>query len=211
MSESSRNGEKRFFDVDTSFPGLNPVLGRPGGDPACHRSSPCSVSARFFRRESRRVATPAASAPSRRRCRRCRRWWNCRRRRTVDPPTRRPSRNFIKLFFNGHRWWGQGILRGEVSLYHWPPVWMVLESSVWRLLFFLFLFAKQTSPNHRSMYTDTSSFSIPWWGQISQPSPWQDFPAWEQCYTTFYGWKLLHFIINQCVCPWRAFLAQSRL
>ncbi len=40
----------------------------------------------------------------------------------------------------------QGILKGEVSLYRWPPVWLV-----WNQLYdnwqFLFLFAKQTNPN----------------------------------------------------------------
>ncbi len=40
----------------------------------------------------------------------------------------------------------QGILKGEVSLYHWPPVWLV-----WNPLYdngqFLFIFAKQTNPN----------------------------------------------------------------
>jgi len=40
----------------------------------------------------------------------------------------------------------QGILKGEVSLYCWPPVWLV-----WNQLYdnwqFLFLFAKQTNPN----------------------------------------------------------------
>ncbi len=47
----------------------------------------------------------------------------------------------------------QGILKGEVSLYHWPPVWLV-----WNQLYdnrqFLFLFAKQTylnQSNRRSM------------------------------------------------------------
>ncbi len=38
------------------------------------------------------------------------------------------------------------MLKGEVLLYHWPPVWLV-----WNLLYdywqFLFLFAKQTNPN----------------------------------------------------------------
>ncbi len=38
----------------------------------------------------------------------------------------------------------QGILKGEASLYHWPPVWLV-----WNQLYdnwqFLFLFAKQTN------------------------------------------------------------------
>jgi hypothetical protein len=40
----------------------------------------------------------------------------------------------------------QGILQGEVSLYHWPPVWLV-----WNPLYdnwqFLFLFPKHTNPN----------------------------------------------------------------
>ncbi len=40
----------------------------------------------------------------------------------------------------------QGILKGEVSLYHWPPVWLV-----WNQLYdswqFLFLFEKQNNPN----------------------------------------------------------------
>jgi len=39
----------------------------------------------------------------------------------------------------------QGKLKGKVSLYHWPPVWLV-----WNQLYdnwqFLFLFAKQTNP-----------------------------------------------------------------
>ncbi len=40
----------------------------------------------------------------------------------------------------------QGILKGEVSLYYWPPVWLV-----WNQLYddgqFWFLLAKQTNPN----------------------------------------------------------------
>ncbi len=40
----------------------------------------------------------------------------------------------------------QGILRGKVSLYCWPPVWLV-----WNQLYvnwqYLFLFAEQTNPN----------------------------------------------------------------
>ncbi len=53
----------------------------------------------------------------------------------------------------------QGILKGEVSLYHWPPVWLV-----WNQLYdngqFLFLFVKQTNPNQSNS---------------------------GQCYKTFYG------------------------
>ncbi len=59
----------------------------------------------------------------------------------------------------------QGILKGEVSLYHWPPVWLVWNQLYdnWQILF---LFAKQTNPNQTSQvggqrYSDTSPFSFP--------------------------------------------------
>ncbi len=39
----------------------------------------------------------------------------------------------------------QGILKGEVSLYHWPPVWLV-QNQLYDYWQFLFLFAKQTNP-----------------------------------------------------------------
>jgi hypothetical protein len=58
----------------------------------------------------------------------------------------------------------QGILNREVSLYHWPTVWLV-----WNQLYenwqFLFLFAKQTiktSQTGGQQYSDTSPFRIPW-------------------------------------------------
>jgi hypothetical protein len=64
---------------------------------------------------------------------------------------------------NGVRSMRQGILKGEGSLYHWPPIWLV-----WNQLYanwqFLFLFAKQANPNRsnrRSMEVYTSPFSIP--------------------------------------------------
>jgi len=51
----------------------------------------------------------------------------------------------------------QGILKGEVSLYGWPPVWLA-----WNQLYdnwqFLFLFAKQavqTGQTAGQWYTDT--------------------------------------------------------
>jgi len=57
----------------------------------------------------------------------------------------------------------QGKLKGEVSLYHWPPVWLI-----WNRLYdnwpYLFLFAKQTNPNQskrRSMVQWYFPFSIP--------------------------------------------------
>jgi hypothetical protein len=40
----------------------------------------------------------------------------------------------------------QGILEGEVSLYCWPPVWLV-RNQLYHNWQFLFLFAKQTNPN----------------------------------------------------------------
>ncbi len=42
----------------------------------------------------------------------------------------------------------QGILKGEISLYSWPPVWLVWNQQYdnWQ---FSFLFAKQTNPNRR--------------------------------------------------------------
>jgi len=68
-----------------------------------------------------------------------------------------PGTNVIKLFFHclscqvriGQSvalLTNQGILKGDVSLYGWPPVWLV-----WNQLYdnwqFLFLFAKQANPN----------------------------------------------------------------
>ncbi len=58
----------------------------------------------------------------------------------------------------------QGILKGTVSLYRWPPVWLVWNQlhDNWH---FLFLFAKQTylsQSNRRSTVQWYSSFSIPW-------------------------------------------------
>jgi hypothetical protein len=52
----------------------------------------------------------------------------------------------------------QGILKGEVSLYCWPPVWLVWNQLYDNLPFLLFLLAKQTNPNricdeHCNIYT----------------------------------------------------------
>ncbi len=59
----------------------------------------------------------------------------------------------------------QRILKGEVSLYHWPPVWLV-----WNQLYgnwqFWFLSAKQTNPNQSNRRTTGQwyfPFSIPWY------------------------------------------------
>ncbi len=56
-----------------------------------------------------------------------------------------------------------GNTKGVVSLYHWPPIWLV-----WNQLYgncpFLFLLTKQNNPNQTGgqWYNDTSPFSIPW-------------------------------------------------
>ncbi len=55
---------------------------------------------------------------------------------------------------------GQGILKGEVSLYHWPPVWLV-----WNSLFCKYCQLSyswfQTRQTGGQQYSDTSPFSIP--------------------------------------------------
>ncbi len=58
----------------------------------------------------------------------------------------------------------QGTLKWQVSLYPWPPVWLV-----WNQLFdngrFLFLFAKRTDPNQQNRRSTVQwyfPFSIPW-------------------------------------------------
>jgi hypothetical protein len=33
----------------------------------------------------------------------------------------------------------QGMLKGEVSLYHWPPFWLVWKSAVWQQTIFVFI------------------------------------------------------------------------
>ncbi len=82
-----------------------------------------------------------------------------------------PSGQTVGSLFIPHGWMGkwsehtsnQGKLKGEVSQYHWPPVWLV-----WNQLYdnwqFLFLFVKQTNPdqsNRRSMVQWYFPFSIP--------------------------------------------------
>ncbi len=56
------------------------------------------------------------------------------------PRSRSRSYNFLLLSLS------QGILKGEVLLYHWPPVWLVWNQLCdnWQ---FLFLFEKQINPN----------------------------------------------------------------
>ncbi len=56
------------------------------------------------------------------------------------------SLNDHNLFLNNICYFNQEIQKGEVSLYHWPPVWLVWNQLYdnWQLLL---LFAKQTYPN----------------------------------------------------------------
>ncbi len=60
----------------------------------------------------------------------------------------------------------QGILKGEVSLYRWPPVWLV-----WNQLYdnwqFLFLFATQTNQN-QSNRGSTVQWYFPLWYSLLQ-------------------------------------------
>jgi hypothetical protein len=58
----------------------------------------------------------------------------------------------------------QGILKGEVSLCRWPPVWLIWNQQydLWQFMLVLW---KQTNPNQsnsRSTDSDISPFSIPW-------------------------------------------------
>ncbi len=59
----------------------------------------------------------------------------------------------------------QGFLKGEVSLYCWPPVWLV-----WNQLYgnchFLQNRLIQTSKTGVRQYSDTSPFSIPWTSRL---------------------------------------------
>jgi hypothetical protein len=60
-------------------------------------------------------------------------------------------------------WWlTQGILKGEISLYHWPPVWLV-----WISLFCIVsCHTADSKPVKQEVngqwYSDTFPFSIPW-------------------------------------------------
>jgi hypothetical protein len=61
----------------------------------------------------------------------------------VEHSTRNPEFKGWNPASDGSR---QGILKGEVSLYHWPPVWLV-RNQLYDNWHFWLLFAKQTIPN----------------------------------------------------------------
>ncbi len=58
----------------------------------------------------------------------------------------------------------QGIPKGKVSLYCWPPVWLFGSACITtdNLCFYLQNRLIQTSQTGGQRYSDTSSFSIPW-------------------------------------------------
>ncbi len=68
---------------------------------------------------------------------------------------------------------GQGILKGEVSLYQWPPVWLVWNQlyDYWQFCFYLQNRLIQTSQTGQ-WYSDTSPFNIPCIGP-TYPSHWK--------------------------------------
>jgi hypothetical protein len=61
---------------------------------------------------------------------------------------------------------GREYKRGEVSLYCWPPVWLVWNQLYDNWEFFIYLQNRliQTSQTGGQQYSDTSPFSIPWRG-----------------------------------------------
>ena len=83
--------------------------------------------------------------------------------------------NFVKMFFSvifpQRHWLNQGILKGEVSLYRWPPVWLVWNQlyETDNFCFYLQNSLIQTSQTGGQQYSDTSPFSVPW------PKPWRVF------------------------------------
>ncbi len=67
----------------------------------------------------------------------------------------------------------QGILKGEVSLYHWPPVdWFGISCMTTdNICFYLWNRLIQTSQTGGQWYSDTSPFSIPWFFNLSPSTP----------------------------------------
>ncbi len=62
------------------------------------------------------------------------------------------------------QWLEQGILKGEVSMYSWPPVWLVWNQlyDYCNFCFYLQNRLLQTNQTGGQRYSDTSPFSIPW-------------------------------------------------
>jgi hypothetical protein len=62
------------------------------------------------------------------------------------------------------KWFHQGILKWEVSLYHWPFVWLVWISLFckWKQKLSVVIQLIPNQSNRGQQYSDTSPFSIPW-------------------------------------------------
>ena len=61
----------------------------------------------------------------------------------------------------------QGILKGEVSLYHWPPVWLVWNQLYDNWQFYLQNRLIQTNQTGGQQYSDTSLACVYWNGKHS--------------------------------------------
>ncbi len=71
---------------------------------------------------------------------------------------------FVCQAFRARTYLSQGILKGEVSLYHWPPCLPRLESAVWQLTIFVFIFKTDLSEPIKQEVNGTvilPPFSIP--------------------------------------------------
>ncbi len=99
-----------------------------------------------------------------------RNYWMKRRRRRhrQQPPLPRlprcPGPEQLSLELMDQGWnYGQGILKGEVSLYSWPPVWLVWNqlNDNWQIFIYLQNRLIQTSQTGGQCYSDTSPCSIP--------------------------------------------------
>ncbi len=84
-------------------------------------------------------------------------------RTTVWRKCRTTSFFYRRSYQTLHLYLFQGILKGEVSLYHWPPVWLVWNQlhDNRQFLFYLQNRLNQTSHTGGQRYSDTSPFRIP--------------------------------------------------
>jgi hypothetical protein len=93
----------------------------------------------------------------------------------------------------------QGILKGEVSLYHWPPVWLVWNQLYdnWQFLIFLQNRLIQISRTGGQWYSYTPPFSIPclmilpnWPTSFLKPKILQNFRKFRkpEFFSRFFWW-----------------------
>ncbi len=91
----------------------------------------------------------------------------------------------------------QGILNGDVSLYHWPPVWLVWNQLYdnWQFLFlffFVFIFLTIISQTGGQWYSDASPISIPWCKWLRQ---------WK-CHKYKFNMQLMLWFVHKLVVFW---------